>query len=131
MGRRKKEIDPLAIHALSSQGMTQKEMAKELGVSHVTLAKRMADLKAKQGVLLKYRSLQTLDLTSLQSRILDNITPEKMKEASLVELATAFKILKKAELGMEPDKGPGKISGLVGYLIQIEKEEMERKSKRN
>ncbi|MBW1817588.1 MAG: hypothetical protein JRJ60_10560 [Deltaproteobacteria bacterium] len=54
-----------------------------------------------------------------------------MKEPSLVELANAFKILKKAEMGMEPDRGPGKISGLVGYLIQIEKEEMERKSNRS
>jgi len=52
MGRKRIEIDPEKIHQLSSQGMTQKDMAKEFGVSHVTLAKRIGQIKAEQGIIL-------------------------------------------------------------------------------
>ena len=120
MGRKKKEIDPEKIYELSSQGMTQKEMAKEFGVSHVTLARRMAELEAKERVLLDYRSLQTLQLTALQIRVLEKITPEKIEEASLPELAKAFKILKDAERGIKEEHY--KVTGLIGYLTEIEKE---------
>ena len=94
------------------------EMAKELGVSHVTLAKRMADIQAKHGILLKYRSIQTLQLTALQFSILEAITPEKIESASLLDFVKAFKILKQAELGIKGE--PFKITGLVGYLTAIE-----------
>ena len=101
MGRKKIEINPIAIYDLSSQGMTQKEMAKKLGVCHVTLARRMAEIEAKKGILLKYRSIQSLELTALQARTLEAITPEKIKEAPLIDLLKAFYILKKAELGLK------------------------------
>ena len=71
------------------------------GVCHVTLARRMADLEAKEGILLKYRSIQSLELTALQARTLEAITPEKIKEAPLIDLLKAFYILKKAELGLK------------------------------
>ena len=71
MGRKKIEINPLKIYELSSRGMTQREIANELGVSHVTLARRIADIQANQGILLKYRSIQTLELTALQASILE------------------------------------------------------------
>lgn len=120
MGRKKIEIDPIKIYDLASQGMTQREMAKELDVCHVTLARRIADIEAKEGILLKYRSIQTLELTRLQFRILEAITPEKIEKASLIDLLKAFNILKNAELGLKGEKY--KITGLVAYLTQLEKE---------
>ena len=118
MGRNKIQINPERIYELSKRGMTQVEMAKELGVCHVTLARRMGDLRKNEGLLLEYRSIQSLQLTSLQASILASITPEKIKEASLKELARAFHILKKAELAMNPPKV--KKSGFVEYLFELE-----------
>jgi hypothetical protein len=123
MGRKKKELDPVRLHELASNGLNHKEMAKELGISHVTLTRRMADLYQKEGLLLDYRSVQTLQLTSLQAQILESITPEKIKDAPLLELVRAFGILHKAELGLHPPDF--KITGLVGYLMQLEQLEKE------
>ena len=119
MGRKKIELDPIKIRELSAKGMTQVEMAKELGVCHVTLARRMGALRKNEGLLLEYRSIQSLQLTSLQATILASITPEKIKEASLKELASAFHILKKAELAMNPPQA--KSTGFVEFLIELEK----------
>lgn len=123
MGRKRKEIDPEDIRKLKARGMTQVEMAKELGVSHPTLAKRMGELRTKEGLLREYRSVQGLELTALQARSLDVITPEKIEKASLVDLARAFKVLKDCELKMEGK--PKKITGLVAYLLEIERIEKE------
>ena len=65
-------------------------------------------------------SLQTLELTALQARILSAITPEKIEKASLSEIVKAFWILKKAERGIK--KEPFKIVGLVGHLIELERQ---------
>ena len=64
MGRPKKKLDEEAILDLVERGLPQKEIAEELGVSTPTLAKRIADLREKQGLLLKYRALQSLQLTN-------------------------------------------------------------------
>lgn len=122
MGRKKIDIDPDKIKDLSAKGLTQLEMAKKLGVSHVTLARRIADMRMKEGVLLDYRSIQALHLTSLQARVLESITPEKIADASLLELAKAFGILKKAEVAINP---PQLKEGLQYYLMQLEKLEIE------
>ncbi|MGO9017272.1 MAG: hypothetical protein ACLQVJ_02880 [Syntrophobacteraceae bacterium] len=121
MSRRKIEVDTLTIYDLASEGKTQKEIAKELGICPITLARRMADIQAKEGILLKYRSIQTLQLTELQLRVLEAITPEKIADASLLDLAKAFKILKDAELGLKGE--PFRITGLLGYLLEIERED--------
>jgi hypothetical protein len=47
MGPKKIEITSLKIYDFSSQGMTRREIAKEFGVSHVTLACQMFDDKLK------------------------------------------------------------------------------------
>lgn len=120
MSRRKIEVDPLRIYDLASEGKTQKEIAKELGICPITLARRMAEIQAKKGILLKYRSIQTLQLTGIQLRVLESIAPEKIQDASILELVKAYKILKDAELGMKGE--PYKIKGLLGYLIELEKE---------
>ena len=52
---------------------------------------------------------------------MEAITPEKLADASLLELVRAFAILNKAELAIEPPRH--KIKGLVGYLLQLEENE--------
>lgn len=107
---------------LQEMGLTQKEAAGELGICPQTLSKRMADIQSKQGLLLQYRSLQSLQLTELQARILEAITPEKIEAADLKDLVLAFKILKDKEQVIEGK--PSEIKGLVSYLIKIEEEEI-------
>ena len=126
MGRPKIEIDPELIFEMSSKGATVKLMAKLFGVSQKTLSRRMADLQLNEGILLRYRSLQTLQLTALQAKILENITDEKIENASLLDLVRAFAILKKAELGLKGEKV--KISGLLGMLVKLEERKDSLKS---
>lgn len=121
MGRPFTDVDMDRLVELGRAGFTQKAAAEELGVSVPTLSRRMTELKEKQGILLKYRELQSLQLTSIQARILEAITPEKIDEAPLRDLILAFKILKDKELVVEGK--PSEIKGLVGYLIELEKQE--------
>jgi hypothetical protein len=120
MGRQLKAFNESAFFDMAERGFTQAQMSQELGISIPTLEKRIADLQAKQGLLLKYRELQSLQLTSIQARVLEAITPDKIESASLTELVMAFKILKDKEL--VSDGKPSEIKGLVGYLIQLEKQ---------
>jgi len=122
MGRPVAKIDEQALMDLLERDLSQKEAARELGISIPTLAKRMADIREKQGILLKYRDLQSLHLTELQARVLEAITPEKINEASLRDLVLSYKILKDKELNI--DGKPSEIKGLVSYLVEIEKREM-------
>jgi hypothetical protein len=46
-------------------------------------------------------------------------TAEKIENASLFELLKAFKILKDMELKIT--QGPFKLTGLVAYLVEIDK----------
>jgi hypothetical protein len=107
---------------LYDMGLTQKQASLELGVCTSTLSRRMADIQSKQGLLLQYRSLQSLQLTELQARILEAITPEKIEDASMKDLVLAFKILKDKEQVIEGK--PTEIKGLVSYLIKMEEEEI-------
>ena len=93
-----KPIDTNNLLDLLEKGLPQREVARELGISIPTLAKRMSNIREKQGILLKYRDLQSLHLTELQARVLEAITPEKIEEASLRDLVLSYKILKDKEL---------------------------------
>lgn len=106
-----------------SRGLGERDLTpvEELGISSRLLDKRLEEIREKQGILLRYRELQALQLTSLQARILEAITPEVIAEAPLRDLVAAFKILKDKELVMEGR--PSEIKGLVGYLLELEKEE--------
>jgi hypothetical protein len=104
------------------RGMTIKDMSDTFDISCRRISKKMADIQSKQGILTQYRSLQSLQLTELQARVLENITPEKLAEAPLRDLMYAFKVLKENELVL--DGKPTELKGLVGYLIQLEKEEV-------
>lgn len=122
MGRPRSDIETEAMLDLLEQGLTQHQVASELGVSTPTLAARIADIQGKQGILLKYRALQSLQLTELQVRILEAITPEKIDEAPLKDLVGAYKILKDRELII--DGKPTEIKGLVAYLVEMERQQI-------
>ncbi|RPI52830.1 MAG: hypothetical protein EHM49_05035 [Deltaproteobacteria bacterium] len=119
MGRNKIDLDTEAVLDLLQQGLSQVEAAGELGVSIPTLAKKIAEMQTKQGLILKYRAIQSLQLTELQCRCLDAITPEKIAVADLKDLVGAYKILKDKELVVEGQ--PTEIRGLVAYLVELEK----------
>lgn len=123
--RPKKELDLNVLMEHLEKGVPMKYIAEEMGVSPPTISKRIADLQREQGVLLQYRPLQSLQLTKIQAEILDQITPEKIAEAPLRDLIFAYKVLKDKELVIEGK--PSDIKGLVGYLIELEKQEMEAK----
>jgi hypothetical protein len=121
MGRPELELDTETILDLQELGLTTSQASKELGICRQTLSKRIADIQAKQGLLIQYRAIQSLQLTELQARCLEAITPEKIEGAPLKDLIIAFKILKDKELNIEGK--PTEIKGLIHYLIQLEKEE--------
>ena len=121
MGRHRVEVDLEAALDLIERGEKVPAVAAELGVSAPTLRNRIADLSKKQGLLLQYRQVQSLQLTELQARVLEAITPDKIEEASLKDLIASYKILKDRELVLEGK--PTEIKGLVEHLIYIEKQE--------
>lgn len=112
------------LHDLLSRGTSKKDTALAMGITVAELNKTIGDLTKGQGLLLKYRELQNLQLTDLQAKILSAITPEKIQCASLVELVSAFKVLKDKELVMTGKAN--NITGLVGYLVELEKEEISK-----
>jgi DNA-binding Lrp family transcriptional regulator len=121
MGRPKLEIDPQVVLELRSQGKSIDEISREVGVSTATLSRRIAEIQDEQGILTKYRQLQGLHLTQLRFKILEAITPEKFQNATLLELLKCYEILLKTELAIQ-GKDSYKIKGLVGYLMEMEKE---------
>jgi hypothetical protein len=102
--------------------VARKELAQLLGISTPTLSARIADLQNKQGLLLQYRNIQALQLTEMQARILEAITPDKIEEAPLKDLVLCYKVLKDKELVTEGK--PSEIKGLVSYLVHLEKEQI-------
>jgi transposase-like protein len=120
-GVKKKDFDVEAALDLLMRGEKVPAIAQELGISQPTLRARIADIQQKQGLLLQYRSIQALQLTELQARVLEAITPEKIEEAPLRDLVASYKILKDKELNIEGK--PSEIKGLVAHLIYLEKQE--------
>lgn len=121
MGRPMIDLDVETLYDLATKGLTQKEMADEMDVSVPTLAKKITEIQSKQGILMKYRALQSLQLTELQAKVLEAITPDKIDDAPLRDLVVAYKILKDKELVVEGK--PTDIKGLVGFLVELEREE--------
>ncbi len=122
IGRPRKEVDFEVLYDMASSGLSQKDMACELGITIPTLEKIISNIQASHDVLMRYRALQPLQLTALQARVLSAITPEKIEGAELRDLVLCYKILKDKELVM--DGKPSDIKGLVSYLIHIERQEM-------
>jgi len=122
MGRNQKTIDENFLFDALQAGVARKELAGMLGISTQTLSSRIGDLQKKQGLLLQYRNIQALQLTEIQARILESITPDKIEEASLKDLVLCYKVLKDKELVTEGK--PSEIKGLVSYLVHLEKEQL-------
>ena len=120
-GRQRLDVDMDAALDLIMRGEKVPAIAAELGISPPTLRSRIADIKKKQGLLLQYREVQSLQLTELQARVLEAITPEKIDESNLRDLIMCYKILKDKELVTEGK--PSEIRGLVAHLIHLEKQE--------
>jgi len=121
---KRKEMDELDLDVafdLIEKGATRTEVARELGVSIAELSSKLLNLREKHGILTEYRTLQTMQLTELQYKVLDSITDDKIAEAPLRDLVYAFKTLKDKELIGEGK--PSEIKGLVAYLIELEKQE--------
>jgi hypothetical protein len=121
MGRPQKEFDIEAALDLLMRGESIPSVAGELSITPPTLRARIAEIQKEQGLLLQYRSIQSLQLTALQARILEAITPGKIEEAPLKDLVASYKILKDKELVIE--NKPSEIKGLVAHLIYMEKQE--------
>lgn len=120
MGRSKLNIDETSILDMRSRGKSIKDISYDLGVSTATLSRRIAELKYDKGVLTKYRQLQGLQLTEIQFRILEAITPERIHNSSLLDLVKCYYILDKANRAIQ-GKDSFKIKGLVGLLLEMEK----------
>ena len=78
-------------------------------------------LTAEESALAAYNKVQHVQLTKLQFELLEAITSDKLHEASLRDIVSAFKILKDKELVAQGR--PTEIHGLVGYLQILEDEE--------
>ena len=116
-----------AILDLVKEGYTKATACKILGISKYNLKKRIQKLQNESAVILEYRALQNIELTKIQQKILESITDDKIEEASLKDLALAFKILKDAELNSGDDENK-QVKGLVGYLIELEKQQLAARS---
>jgi len=117
----KADVDFDVLTECLEKGMTTREAADLFNCSHSTISRRIGEIQKKQGVLMRYRAIQSLQLTELQAQVLEAITPEKIQDAPLKDLVMAYKILKDHELTIEGK--PNEIKGLVGYLVQLEREE--------
>lgn len=122
MGRDKKDIDEETLLDLLERGYSPPMIGAVVGAAPPTIRTRIASLQKEQGVLLQYRTLQSLRLTELQHLVLEAITPDKIAEAPLGDLVKAFKILKDKELVITGQ--PTDIKGLVGYLIELERQDV-------
>lgn len=116
-----KKVEAEQLYDMIIRGMPKTEMAPELGMSVPTLNARIADIQSKQGVILQYRAIQNLQLTELQGRCLEAITPDKIEEAPLRDLIFAYKVLKDKELVVTGK--PTELKGMMHYLIELEKQD--------
>ena len=122
MGRDRKEVDITALIDAAGAGLTAPEMAKTFDVSLPTMRRIVSDVQKEQGLILQYRALQSLQLTALQAKVLDAITPDKIDQADLKDLVIAYKVLKDKEHTI--DGKPSDIKGFVGYLVEAERVNM-------
>lgn len=121
------EVEADVLLDLISQGANRREIGESLGISQPTVRSKIKQLQEQSPILLEYRSLQSIELTALQQKILSKISDEKLDEAPLRDLVLAYKILKDKEFMVEGK--PTEIKGLVHYLLEIERQEhAERKA---
>jgi predicted transcriptional regulator len=125
MGRAPLKLDENLLLDMITTGMSDADMAKVMGVSAPTIRNHINRLKDEESELLAYDKVRNLDLISVQRRLVEGITDEKIAEAPLSSIATAFSAFHKAE---QLNNGrPTEIHGLVGYLMHLESEDLASK----
>src|SRR4030042_1342909 len=82
VGRPEKEIPEDQLVEMLQDGWSRKDTAAELGITTPTLRRRIANLQKKEGQILQYRALQSLELTEIEAEIVNrNPTPEEYSKA--------------------------------------------------
>lgn len=99
---------------------TEQIEARSTGVAVPVLEKRIQTLLKKEPLLAQYRAVQTLHFTDLKAQIIEKI-PEKLENASLKDLTSAFKTFHDAERDIEDPSRH--VKGIVAYLIHIDEAE--------
>jgi hypothetical protein len=123
MGRSKKPIDTELMLSLLTDGMSRGDTAAALGITPPTLDARIADLQREESALLAYDKCHYLDLIGVQQRLVAGVTDAKIEEAPLGQIAQAYGVFNR---GSQLAQGrPTEIHGLMGYLMHLEKEDIE------
>lgn len=124
-----KAIDKDLMISLLSDGMSRKDVAAILGVSAPTISNKIDELRKEESGLLAYEKVMHLDLIAVQQKCLNGVTEEKIAEAPLGQIASMFSATNKA---MQLATGrPTEIHGLMGYLLHLEKEDLEKANSNN
>jgi hypothetical protein len=89
----------------------------------VELKDKVKTLEPLRDTVGEYRLLQSLELTTLQSKILDAIELALNPDIPLRDLINAFKVLKEKEHLIEGK--PTELKGLVHYLTALEDSSLE------
>lgn len=113
--------------SLLADGMSRKDTAAALDISPVTLDAAIERLKKEESSLLAYSKVHYLDLISVQQRLVSGVTDEKILDAPLGQIAQAYGVFNKAEQLVQGR--PTEIHGLMGYLLKLEKEDIEQANK--
>ena len=125
MAKQKSEINSSSLLSFLETGGTQKEAAVTFQVSLPTIQKRINELQVSKETLEIYKTLQPYHITALQAEVLENITKDKLENADLDILIKALSVLKKIEVAGEQNKQREKVTGLVAYLLELEKRDRE------
>lgn len=99
---------------------TEQLETRTQGIAVPVLEKRIQTLIKKEPLIAQYRAVQTLHFTDLKAQILEKI-PEKLENASLKDLTSAFKTFHDAERDIEDPSRH--VKGIVAYLIHIDEAE--------
>jgi hypothetical protein len=116
--------EELMFNLLAAGDLNKKEIAGVLGCSVATLNAKLEQLRADETALMAYDKVHYLDLIQVKQRIIANVTDDKLQEAPLGQLAQAYSVFDKAQALVEGR--PTEIHGLMGYLLHIEKEDMQQ-----
>jgi DNA-binding Lrp family transcriptional regulator len=125
MGRKPLNLDIGQMLDLLTDGCSKEEIAEVMGVSVPTINNRIEALRKAESSLLAYEKNQHLDIIAVQQRLIAGVTDEKIEAAPLQHIASAFGTFKKAEQLVTGR--PTEIHGLMGYLLHLDKEDIEKK----
>jgi len=125
----RKEIDHESLIEMLAGGVPVRVVAEEFKVSNTTIYDRINVLRRNESALLAYDKTHYLDLIDVKQRLIAGVTDEKIAEAPLQHIANAYGTFNKAELLLQGR--PTEIHGLMGYLMHLEKEDIEEAQSQN